>query len=83
MSYFSAAVKFNQPLIIEEMEQMMKALTECNLPFQCAHGRPSIAPIIDLEDFQNPVCKNVKKKKNLPGTFFPAIFRNKYLDFYF
>lgn len=52
---FSAAVKFNQTLSLVEMENMMKALAECDFPFQCAHGRPSIAPVIDMEDFKNSV----------------------------
>ena len=27
----------------------MAALAKCELPFQCAHGRPSMAPLVRLE----------------------------------
>lgn len=26
----------------------MKSLSSCALPFQCAHGRPSIVPVVNL-----------------------------------
>ncbi|XP_069592394.1 acylphosphatase-1 isoform X2 [Ranitomeya imitator] len=43
------AVKFNHPLTMVECCQLMRSLAQCALPFQCAHGRPSILPLADLQ----------------------------------
>ncbi|XP_071972930.1 acylphosphatase-1 isoform X1 [Engystomops pustulosus] len=42
------AVKFNQSLTLDECCYLMQSLAQCSLPFQCAHGRPSILPLADL-----------------------------------
>lgn len=42
-----AAVMFNDALSVEEGQELMRNLAKCQLPFQCAHGRPSIVtPVI-------------------------------------
>ncbi|XP_066463764.1 DNA mismatch repair protein Mlh3-like isoform X1 [Eleutherodactylus coqui] len=43
------AVKFNQSLTMDECRHLIRALAQCSLPFQCAHGRPSILPLADLQ----------------------------------
>lgn len=47
--FLSGAVKFGDPLYLEECEILLKNLSECQVPFQCAHGRPSLVPIVDLQ----------------------------------
>nr|CAD7602175.1 unnamed protein product [Timema genevievae] len=42
------AVKFGHELSVEESRVLLKYLGQCELPFQCAHGRPALAPIADL-----------------------------------
>lgn len=42
------AVMFNDPLSIEECKVLVSRLAKCAFPFQCAHGRPSMIPILDL-----------------------------------
>ncbi|XP_077537804.1 DNA mismatch repair protein Mlh3-like isoform X2 [Haemaphysalis longicornis] len=42
------AVKFGSALEKSECIKIVRALSKCSLPFQCAHGRPSITPIVDL-----------------------------------
>ncbi|XP_078589842.1 DNA mismatch repair protein Mlh3-like isoform X1 [Branchiostoma floridae x Branchiostoma japonicum] len=42
------AIKFGDPLEEADCADLIRCLSKCNLPFQCAHGRPSIIPIIDL-----------------------------------
>lgn len=42
------AVKFNTILTKDECFSLVASLSACQLPFQCAHGRPSIAPLVDL-----------------------------------
>lgn len=34
---------------MEDMVCLLSQLSECKLPFQCAHGRPSIIPLLDLD----------------------------------
>ena len=41
------AIKFGDDLSLRECEDLIVSLRECQLPFQCAHGRPSIMPVLD------------------------------------
>lgn len=42
------AIRFGSVLEKSECHNILKALSKCMLPFQCAHGRPSLMPIVDL-----------------------------------
>ncbi|KXG52260.1 MutL, C-terminal, dimerization [Penicillium griseofulvum] len=42
------AIMFNDPLNLEECQALVSRLAHCAFPFQCAHGRPSMVPILDL-----------------------------------
>ncbi|CAL4159006.1 unnamed protein product [Meganyctiphanes norvegica] len=42
------AVKFGDELTHNECCELIESLSKCQLPFQCAHGRPSIVPIVDM-----------------------------------
>ena len=42
------ATMFGDTLSLEQCEKLIKALSKCQLPFVCAHGRPSIIPLIDM-----------------------------------
>lgn len=39
---------FNDVLSVNQCEDLIDRLSRCAFPFQCAHGRPSMAPLIDL-----------------------------------
>ncbi|KAF3401591.1 DNA mismatch repair protein MLH3 [Penicillium rolfsii] len=54
------AIMFNDPLNIQECEALVKRLSRCAFPFQCAHGRPSMIPILDLrsQPGSGPPCSN-------------------------
>lgn len=39
---------FNDALSAEECEGLVRRLARCAFPFQCAHGRPSLVPLVDL-----------------------------------
>lgn len=39
---------FNDPLTVEQCEELMERLSHTAVPFRCAHGRPSIVPLVDL-----------------------------------
>ena len=40
-----SAVMFGDTLSFAEGQNLISKLSECSLPFICAHGRPTIAPI--------------------------------------
>jgi DNA mismatch repair protein MLH3 len=39
---------FNDPLTLAQCEDLVASLAHTALPFQCAHGRPSVVPISHL-----------------------------------
>ncbi|KAL7926462.1 hypothetical protein ACQKWADRAFT_280355 [Trichoderma austrokoningii] len=43
-----SAIMFNDVLSAGECEHLVKRLARCAFPFQCAHGRPSLVPLVDL-----------------------------------
>ncbi|KAL1965091.1 hypothetical protein VTN77DRAFT_6004 [Rasamsonia byssochlamydoides] len=78
------AVMFNDVLSIEECENLISRLSRCVFPFQCAHGRPSMIPMLDLtsqmqEDDLGMLDIGYERTKNDLGTEselgFPEAFR--------
>ncbi|RQM10940.1 hypothetical protein B5M09_013166 [Aphanomyces astaci] len=45
-----SAIMFGDPLTREECQTLIRQLSTCRLPFQCAHGRPSIVPLVQLTE---------------------------------
>lgn len=43
-----SAIMFNDVLSLEECEELVQRVSRCAFPFQCAHGRPSMVPVLDL-----------------------------------
>jgi DNA mismatch repair protein MLH3 len=43
-----SAIMFNDTLSIPECEDLVKRLGDCKFPFICAHGRPSMVPLVRL-----------------------------------
>lgn len=41
---------FNDKLSLQECQALIDGLAQCDFPFQCAHGRPSMVPILDVAD---------------------------------
>ena len=39
---------FNDVLDVAECTTLIRRLAECVFPFQCAHGRPSMVPVVDV-----------------------------------
>ncbi|ROT35168.1 hypothetical protein SODALDRAFT_329342 [Sodiomyces alkalinus F11] len=44
-----SAIMFNDELSLEECGDLLRRLGCCVFPFQCAHGRPSMVPLVDME----------------------------------
>jgi len=49
-----SAIMFNDELSLQECERLVQSLAECAFPFQCAHGRPSMVPLIELNNDEQP-----------------------------
>ncbi|KAI9734994.1 MAG: DNA mismatch repair protein [Cirrosporium novae-zelandiae] len=45
-----SAIMFNDHLSIEECTTLVRRLARCKFPFMCAHGRPSMVPVVNLEN---------------------------------
>lgn len=43
-----SAIMFNDKLSRDECEILVRKLSECAFPFQCAHGRPSMVPLVEV-----------------------------------
>ena len=43
-----SAVRFGDYLNKYDMQKIISELSDCNKPFQCAHGRPTMFPILNL-----------------------------------
>ncbi|XP_029454278.1 LOW QUALITY PROTEIN: DNA mismatch repair protein Mlh3 [Rhinatrema bivittatum] len=63
------AIKFNDRLSAEESCSLIEALSRCYLPFQCAHGRPSMLPLADTDHLQSKIQEkpppNLKRLRKL------------------
>ena len=44
-----SAVMFNDKLSLQDCQKLVKSLARCAFPFQCAHGRPSMIPLVELD----------------------------------
>ncbi|EMG50006.1 MLH3 DNA mismatch repair protein MLH3 [Candida maltosa Xu316] len=44
-----SAIMFGDELTMDDMHRLVDGLSRCRLPFQCAHGRPSIVPLAKIE----------------------------------
>ncbi|EFQ98826.1 hypothetical protein MGYG_01841 [Nannizzia gypsea CBS 118893] len=73
-----SAIMFNDVLSISECQNLVSRLAKCAFPFQCAHGRPSMVPIISLGS-RNPVagsmrgpCEMTSSISHLVGTSQPS-----------
>lgn len=43
-----SAIMFGDYLSISQCRDLVEALRRCKLPFQCAHGRPSVVPLVEF-----------------------------------
>ncbi|CAH0723663.1 unnamed protein product, partial [Brenthis ino] len=57
------AIKFGDKLSKNDCVNMINALSECKTPFQCAHGRPVIAVLLELVDNKTKYTINLNKIK--------------------
>ena len=51
-----SAIMFGDPLHPTECAHLVSLLKATQLCFSCAHGRPTMAPLVDLQAFHNQVA---------------------------
>jgi DNA mismatch repair ATPase MutL len=64
-----SSIKFGSTLSLNEMNTLITKLTKTNLPFQCAHGRPSMLPISQLRSLQTAKSEVVKRRLKLHNLY--------------
>jgi DNA mismatch repair protein MLH3 len=81
------AIMFNDPLSIEECKVLVSRLAKCAFPFQCAHGRPSMIPILDLRPQtahgllpSDEDIMTYDDENNYQGLDFLEAFRKQYVN---
>ncbi|KAK1727742.1 hypothetical protein CaCOL14_001495 [Colletotrichum acutatum] len=63
-----SAIMFNDILSRDECEVLVRRLSRCSFPFQCAHGRPSMVPLVDM--------RSLGVKKETPLDSFGSCLRD-------
>ncbi|PPQ70442.1 hypothetical protein CVT26_013936 [Gymnopilus dilepis] len=56
------AIMFNDSLSKNQCEKLVMQLSETVFPFQCAHGRPSLVPLIETGQLQAGTHKRKKRR---------------------
>ncbi|MCJ1417596.1 DNA mismatch repair protein [Xylographa parallela] len=75
-----SAIMFNDKLTLGECETLVQRLATCFFPFQCAHGRPSMVPLVNLDSseyFARSTLQVGKKERVGRGT---ADFREAWVE---
>ena len=44
-----SALMFNDELDVQECKNLIRGLSDCSFPFQCAHGRPTMIPLVEFD----------------------------------
>lgn len=50
-----SAIMFGDPLLPSECAQLVSSLKATRLCFSCAHGRPTMAPLVNLQALRNQI----------------------------
>ncbi|TPX53167.1 hypothetical protein SeMB42_g00946 [Synchytrium endobioticum] len=60
-----SAIMFGHELSYQECCRLLMQLEQCKFPFQCAHGRPSMMPIAQLEEWACSVGSRIQSRDKL------------------
>ncbi|KZC07380.1 DNA mismatch repair protein Mlh3 [Dufourea novaeangliae] len=55
------AIKFGDPLTLQQCKWLLKLLKKTKIPTRCAHGRPSVVPILELSELDKWNKKSCQK----------------------
>ncbi|CAG8622153.1 24276_t:CDS:10 [Cetraspora pellucida] len=67
------AIKFNDKLTLNQCQELISELAFCDFPFQCAHGRPSMIPIIYLDEFAKTTQTSCRYESQLKHRLYKTI----------
>ncbi|CAG8765722.1 4732_t:CDS:2, partial [Cetraspora pellucida] len=67
------AIKFNDKLTLNQCQELISELAFCDFPFQCAHGRPSMIPIIYLDEFAKTTQASCRHESQLKHRLYKTI----------
>jgi DNA mismatch repair protein MLH3 len=58
------AIRFGDELTRSQCETLLANLANTTAPFQCAHGRPSVAPLLDITALTANKAKLSERRQN-------------------
>jgi DNA mismatch repair protein MLH3 len=67
-----SAIMFNDELRLDECQKLVQRLAGCVFPFVCAHGRPSLVPLADVESLAHGFQTVDIESKAKSGAFVQA-----------
>jgi DNA mismatch repair protein MLH3 len=47
---------FGDTLSFKTCDGLIKKLTRCKNPFECAHGRPTMVPLCNIDEISSVAC---------------------------
>ncbi|KAF2273216.1 uncharacterized protein EI97DRAFT_461289 [Westerdykella ornata] len=74
-----SAIMFNDELSKEQCQELVLSLSKCVFPFACAHGRPSMVPLVALDSQDNVSEKSITHTHPSPqdsGTGFVSAWKS-------
>ncbi|KIK04718.1 hypothetical protein K443DRAFT_130711 [Laccaria amethystina LaAM-08-1] len=57
------AIMFNDHLTVEQCQKLVYKLSQTSFPFQCAHGRPSLVPLMNLWDYKGHPARQLERSQ--------------------
>ncbi|OUC39952.1 MutL dimerization domain protein [Trichinella nativa] len=57
------AIRFGDRLTLNQCQNLIRQLVECEAPFHCAHGRRSVVPLFNLSSLDSRSANNLTKKE--------------------
>lgn len=61
-----SAVMFGDPLLLTECAQLLSALKATQLCFSCAHGRPTLIPLVHVQKLREQLLQKTASKLARP-----------------
>jgi DNA mismatch repair protein MLH3 len=72
------AIMFSDELSNDQCKALISRLANCAFPFQCAHGRPSMIPLLSLDSFTQECISNERANLQQEAHFGAALKRWKH-----
>lgn len=57
------AIMFNDHLTVEQCQRLVYKLSQTSFPFQCAHGRPSLVPLMNIWDYPRHPTRQLERSQ--------------------